>query len=162
VKDLSRFLNEISVKKLIHHHELIIEEKDTSNQFYAKPMLNNNISTLLKVNSEGQVKEIITKTDLAEIFAYHSFGYFSVSMKKRVTTAAPNEDIMILYLLMNAYKISRIVINKNYFPIGIVTHSSHDNSIPKKRGKNQLVSSINSKYENTVINDYSVTMKDLS
>lgn len=62
-KDLSIFLNEISVKELVHHHELIIVEKDASIQLCAKPMLNNNISILLVVNSEGQVKEILTKTD---------------------------------------------------------------------------------------------------
>ena len=42
-------------------------------------MLNNHISSLFLINKEGKIDEIITKTDLVEVFAYHYSGYFSVS-----------------------------------------------------------------------------------
>jgi CBS domain-containing protein len=88
-------------------------------------MLNNNISSLLVTNSEDghQIKEIITKTDLVEIFAYHCSGFFSVKecMKSKVITAAPDDNINFVYSLLQSHKISRIVIVKDDFPVGIVT-----------------------------------------
>ena len=74
-----KLLSEIHVKDLLkHRNELILVQKDASVQFCAKSTLNNDISSLLVSNSEGQINEIMTKTDLIEIFAYHCYGYFGV------------------------------------------------------------------------------------
>lgn len=74
------------------------------------------------INDEGKISEIITKTDLTEVFAYHYFGYFSVKecMTKNVITAEADENIHVLSILMNTYNISRIIIVKDNRPIGIV------------------------------------------
>ncbi len=119
-----KLLSEIPVKDLLKdRNELILVQKDASVQFCAKSMLNNNISSLFVSNSEGQIKDIITKTDLIEIFAYHCYGYFPVKecMTSKVITAAPDDSINFIYSLMHTHKISRIVIVKDDFPIGIVT-----------------------------------------
>lgn len=119
-----KLLSEIPVKDLLKdRNKLILVQKDASVQFCAKSMLNNNISSLFVSNSEGQIKEIITKTDLIEIFAYHCYGYFTVKdcMTSKVITAAPDDNINFIYNLMYTNKISRIVIVKDDFPIGIVT-----------------------------------------
>ena len=119
-----KLLSEIPVKELLKdRNELILVQKDASVQFCAKSMLNNNISSLFVSNSEGQIKEIMTKTDLVEIFAYHCYGYFAVKecMTSKVITAAPDDNINFLYSLMHENKISRIVIVKDDFPIGIIT-----------------------------------------
>jgi CBS domain-containing protein len=119
-----KLLSEIPVKDLLRDlNELITVDKDASIQFCARSMLNNNISSLFVSNSQGQIKEIMTKTDLVEIFAYHCSGFFSVNecMTNKVITAAEDDNINLIFGLMHTHKISRIVIVKDDFPIGIVT-----------------------------------------
>ncbi|HXT85174.1 MAG TPA: CBS domain-containing protein [Verrucomicrobiae bacterium] len=132
-KDVAKFLyayaldrkrlGEISVKEIIqNHYELITVDPQSNISFCAKSMLNNNISSLLLINNENKISEIITKTDLTEVFAYHYFGYFSVKecMTKKVITAEADENIHVLSILMNTYNISRIIIVKDDRPLGIV------------------------------------------
>lgn len=120
-----KLLSEIPIKDLLKDpNQLITVDKDASIQFCAKSMLNNNISSLFVTSSDGsQIKEVITKTDLVEIFAYHCSGFFSVKecMTSKVITAAPDDNINFIYNLMQSHKISRIVIVKNDYPVGIVT-----------------------------------------
>ena len=119
-----KLLSEIPIKDLLKDpNQLITVDKAASIQFCAKSMLNNNISSLLVTNSEDQIKEIITKTDLVEIFAYHCSGFFSVKecMTSKVITAAPDDNINFVYSLLQSHKITRIVIVKDDFPVGIVT-----------------------------------------
>ncbi|WP_161486149.1 CBS domain-containing protein [Candidatus Nitrosocosmicus hydrocola] len=123
-----KLLSEIPVKDLLKEpNQLITVDKDASIQFCAKSMLNNNISSLLVTNMEGQIKEILTKTDLVEIFAYHCFGFFSVKecMTNKVITAAFDDNINFIYGLMQSNRISRTVIVKNDFPVGIVTSKDY-------------------------------------
>lgn len=119
-----KLLSEIPVKDLLRDlNELITVDKDASIQFCARSMLNNNISSLFVSNSQGQINEIMTKTDLVETFAYHCSGFFSVKecMTNKVITAAADDNINLIFRLMHTHKISRIVIVKDDFPIGIVT-----------------------------------------
>jgi CBS domain-containing protein len=133
-KDISKFLyehaqdrkrlSEIAIKELLQNRsELITVHQESTLSFCAKSMLNNNISSLFLINNEGKICEILTKTDLVEVFAYHYSGYFSVSecMTKQVITAESDENIHVLSILMNTYNISRIIVVKNNHPIGIVT-----------------------------------------
>ncbi len=132
-KDVTKFLydhasdkkrlGEISVNEIIQNrNELITVDPQSDISFCAKSMLNNSISSLFLINDEGKISEIITKTDLTEVFAYHYFGYFSVKecMTKNVITAEADENIHVLSILMNTYNISRIIIVKDNRPIGIV------------------------------------------
>ena len=133
-KDMSKFLyehasdrrrlSEISVKELLQNrNELITVNQESTLHFCAKSMLNNSISSLFLIDSQGKIGEIITKTDLVEVFAYHYSGYFSVDecMAKKVITAESDENIHVLSILMNTYNVSRVVVVKHKHPIGIVT-----------------------------------------
>ncbi|MGN6346264.1 MAG: CBS domain-containing protein [Candidatus Nitrosocosmicus sp.] len=133
-KDISKFLyehapdrkrlSEINVRELLQNRsELITVNQESTLSFCAKSMLNNNISSLFLINNEGKIDEIITKTDLVEVFAYHYTGYFSVNecMTKKVITAEADENIHIISILMNTYNISRIVVVKDNAPIGMIT-----------------------------------------
>lgn len=133
-KDISKFLyehapdrkrlGEISVSELLQNrNELITVDKESTLSFCVKSMLNNNISSLFLINKEDKIDEIITKTDLVEVFAYHYAGYFSVNecMTKKVITAEADENIHIISILMNTYNISRIVVVKDNIPIGVIT-----------------------------------------
>lgn len=133
-KDISKFLyenthtrkrlSEISIKELLQNrNELITVDGTSPLQFCAKSMINNKISSLLLINRSGKIDEIITKTDLIEVFAYHYSGFFTVQdyMTTKVVTADVDETVHSISLLINNYDISRIVILKNKKPVGIIT-----------------------------------------
>jgi CBS domain-containing protein len=86
-------------------------------------MLKHGISSLIVVDKEGTDKGIITKTDLIEYYAYHQSTRVLVHecMSKKVQCVAPDETIHMIAMLMTTYKISRVVVEKNKKPIGIVT-----------------------------------------
>jgi len=64
-----------------------------------------------------------TKTDLIEYYAYHQTVRILVHecMSKNVHSLAPDETIHMIAMLMTSHKISRVVVEKNKKPIGIVT-----------------------------------------
>lgn len=119
----SRRLDEIMVKEIMSK-DLISVEGDSDSRKCAKLMLEKGISSLIVVNrSNKNLKGILTKTDL--LYAYienfageHLIGEF---MTKRVHTVAPDEALHMAILLMNSYKVSRIVVVKNDHPVGIIT-----------------------------------------
>jgi CBS domain-containing protein len=86
-------------------------------------MLKHGISSLIVVDKEGKDKGIITKTDLIEYYAYHQTARILVHdcMSKMVHSVAPDETIHMIAMLMISHKISRVVVEKNKKPIGIVT-----------------------------------------
>ena len=86
-------------------------------------MLDNNISSVIVIDSEGYPMGIITKTDFVEYYANHVKNKYKIKdlMSKKVYTVFPDENIHMIILLMNTYKISRIVVIEHNKPIGIVT-----------------------------------------
>lgn len=86
-------------------------------------MLGKDISSLLIMGEDNQVNKIITKTDLIALIASRQFDNLIVSgyMTKNVITVSPEEDIAIVFDLLNRYKISRIIVIKENKPLGIIT-----------------------------------------
>lgn len=130
-KDIARFLytipptralNEIALKELIGR-KLITADAESSIKNCVKLMLENHISSLLITDTENKVKGIVTKTDIVELYAYHLRTSIRVRnfMSKKVHTVAPDETLHMIAMLMTTYNISRIVVQKNKKPIGIVT-----------------------------------------
>ena len=131
-KDIARFLyksaknrrrlSEIPLKNLIEE-KLISVNRNSSLNECAKAMLNNKISSIIVSNYEGKRTEIITKTDLLEVYAHHYLNYFKVCefMTKNVRIADPDEVIDIIPMLMETYEISRVIVAKNNIPIGIIS-----------------------------------------
>jgi len=102
---------------------LVTAEFNSSIAKIAKIMLDNNISSVVVSDYEGDPHGIITKTDLVEYYAYHVKNKDKIndSMSEKVYTVFPDENIHMIILLMNTYKISRIVVIEHNKPIGIVT-----------------------------------------
>jgi CBS domain-containing protein/predicted transcriptional regulator len=115
-------LSEILIKDVMTK-PLITVEFNSSLAKSAKIMLDNNISSVIVTDSEGDPNGIITKTDLVEYYAYHVKNKYKIkdSMSKKVYTVFPDENIHMIILLMNTYKITRIVVIEHNKPIGIVT-----------------------------------------
>lgn len=130
-KDIARFLynvtptralREVSLKELISK-KLITVGEESSIPDCVKLMLENHISSLLVVDKEMKAKGIITKTDIVELYAYHLRSGLRVRnfMSKKVYTLAPDETVHMVAMLMATYKISRVVVERNKKPLGIVT-----------------------------------------
>lgn len=130
-KDIARFLynvpptralNEIALKELTSRKPITVVA-ESSIADCVKLMLKNHISSLLVADFEGKVNGIITKTDIVELYAYHLRSSIRVRdfMSKKVHTVAPDETLHMIAMLMTTYNISRIVVEKNKKPLGIVT-----------------------------------------
>jgi len=130
-KDISKFLystltekrlSEILIKEIMTQ-TLVTAEFNSSIAKIAKIMLDNNISSVVVSDYEGDPHGIITKTDLVEYYAYHVKNKDKIndSMSEKVYTVFPDENIHMIILLMNNYNISRIVVIDHNKPIGIVT-----------------------------------------
>ena len=130
-KDITRYLydipptkrlSEISLKEFIRKNLITVNENSTIDNC-SMLMLKHGISSLIVVDKEGKDKGIITKTDFIEYYAYHQSTHVLVHecMSKKVESVAPDETIHMIAMLMTTYKISRVVVEKNKKPIGIVT-----------------------------------------
>lgn len=115
-------LSEIALKEMVQKKLLTVNESSTIG-YCCKLMLQNNISSLIVNDDQGKDKGIITKTDIVELYAYHQPRHITVyeSMSDKVHSVAPDESIHMIALLMNIHKISRVVVQRNMKPIGIVT-----------------------------------------
>ena len=118
----TRALGEIALKELTNK-KLITVGEQSSIDYCANLMLQHYISSLVVVDNQMKARGIITKTDIIEFFAYHQAARIPVHkfMSKKVHTVAPDESLHMIAMLMSTYKISRVVIEKNRKPVGIVT-----------------------------------------
>lgn len=130
-KDISKFLystftekrlSEILIKDIMTK-KLLTVDMNSSIDESIKIMLDNNISSVIVTDNKGHHKGIITKTDIVEYCAYHVKNKYIIkdSMSKKVYTVFPDENIHMIILLMNTYKVSRIVVIDHNKPVGIVT-----------------------------------------
>ncbi|MGH9982180.1 MAG: CBS domain-containing protein [Nitrososphaeraceae archaeon] len=130
-KDIAKFLystftekrlSEILIKDIMTKKVLTVDINSSIDKSM-KIMLDNNISSVIVTDNKGYQNGIITKTDIVEYFAYHVKNKYTIkdSMSKKVYTVFPDENIHMIILLMNTYKVSRIVVIEHKKPIGIVT-----------------------------------------
>jgi len=133
-KDIARFLykevpnrrlNEVSVNEIMRT-DLIKVEQRTNLGICARTMLEKKISSIVVVDNEGELKGIITKSDMVEAYARHYPSKLKVDqyMTKNVITVAPDENLHVILLLMRDNQISRVIVTRDNKPIGIVT--GHD------------------------------------
>ena len=133
-KDIARFLytevpdrrlNEVSINEIMST-DLIKVEQQTNLDICARMMLEKEISSIVVVDNEGVLKGIITKSDMVEAYARHYPSKLKVDqyMTKKVITVTPDENLLMILLLMSDNQISRVIVTTDHKPIGIVT--GHD------------------------------------
>jgi CBS domain-containing protein len=90
----------------------------------AKLMDNHKISSVVILEDDGTLAGIVTKTDLASVFLTQSTEPLSVSqiMTRKVITVMPADSLLLVENLLVKYKISRIVVERNKKPVGIITN----------------------------------------
>lgn len=90
----------------------------------AKLMKRHRISSIIVLGKKGVLEGLVTKTDLASIFLTHAVSPLKVSkiMTRKVITAMPGDSLLYVESLLIHNRISRIVIERNKVPVGIITY----------------------------------------
>lgn len=113
--------------------ELITITKNNTIIDCARLMQSHKISSVL-VLEKNRLAGIITKTDLASVFLTQSAEPLQVSdiMTNDVITVMPADSLLLAESLLVKHKISRIVVQRNKKPVGIITNRDF---IPAKMPK---------------------------
>jgi CBS domain-containing protein len=90
----------------------------------AKLMLDNKISSVIVLRKNGALAGIITKTDLASVFLTQAAEPLKISkiMTRKVITVKPADSLLYVESVLINNKISRVVVERNRRPVGIITH----------------------------------------
>jgi CBS domain-containing protein len=90
----------------------------------AKLMKNKKIGSVLVLNPNGSLDGIVTKTDLVSVFLTQATSPLKVSdiMTRKVITVTPNDTILLVESLLINHRITRIIVQRNRLPVGIITH----------------------------------------
>jgi CBS domain-containing protein len=104
--------------------KLFTVKKTASVYDCAKLMRRHHISSVIVLGKNGVLEGLVTKTDLASIFLTHAISPIKVSkiMTRRVVTAMPGDSLLYVESLLIHNRISRIVIQRNKVPVGIITY----------------------------------------
>jgi len=97
--------------------------RENSVQECAKMMKKHRISLVIILNKDKTLGGIITKGDLVKVFLTKESSSIKVSkvMKRKLITAAPSDPILHVESLLIKYGISRVIIQRNQKPVGIIT-----------------------------------------
>lgn len=117
-----RSIEKILVKDFMSK-KLITVKRTDSIYSCAKIMHRNRISSVLVLDG-GFLAGIVTKTDLASVFLTRVATPVPVSsiMTPKVITVMPADSLLLVESLLVKYKISRIVVERNKRPVGIITN----------------------------------------
>ena len=103
---------------------LITITKDNAIYDCAKLMRRHRISSVIVINKDGALAGLVTKTDLVSVFLTQSTTPLKVAsiMTKNVITADPGDSLLLIESLLINHRISRVVIQRNRRPVGIITY----------------------------------------
>lgn len=137
-KDLARTIYNLGNKSIksikvadFMSKNLVTVNKQNSIYDCARLMKHHKISSVLVLNGDGTLAGLVTKTELVSVFLTKVTAPLKVSdlMKRKVITVTPNDSILFVESLLIKYRISRVVVQRDRKPVGIITHR---NFIPAK------------------------------
>ena len=90
----------------------------------AKLMLDNKISSIIVLKKDKTLSGIITKSDLTSVFLTQATEPLPVSkiMTRDVITVKPADSLLYVESVLVNNNISRVVVERNRQPVGIITH----------------------------------------
>ena len=130
-KDLVKAIYRIDAKPLesmrvsdVMSKDLVTVQDGATLYDCAKLMLDNKISSVIVLHKDKTLSGIITKTDLASVFLTQSTEPLLVSkiMTRSVITVKPADSLLYVESVLVNNKISRVVVERNRQPVGIITH----------------------------------------
>lgn len=115
-------IDKILVRDFMSKNLITVKRTDTVYDC-ANLMRAHKISSILVVD-DGNLAGIVTKTDLASVFLTQSVGPLKVSeiMTPKVITVMPADSLLLVESLLVKHRISRIVVERNRKPVGIITN----------------------------------------
>lgn len=115
-------INSVKAGDFTSKRLFILTRKDTVHEC-AKMMKKHRISLVIITDKDNNLEGIVTETDLVKAFLTKESVQLKVEkiMKRDVITAAPSDPILHVESLLLKYGISRIVVQRNQIPIGIIT-----------------------------------------
>ena len=118
----AKTIDKILVKDFMSKNLITIKRTDTIYDC-ANLMRTHKISSILVVDN-GKLSGIVTKTDLASVFLTQSVELLKVSqiMTPKVITVMPADSLLLVESLLVKHRISRIVVERNKKPVGIITN----------------------------------------
>lgn len=123
-------INTIQVKDFMSK-KLVTVRKNATVYDCAKLMKIHKISSIIVLNQKGSLEGMVTKTDLISVFLTQVSQPLKVSeiMTSNVITVTPSDSVLLVESLLINNKITRIIVQRNRKPVGIITHR---NFIPAK------------------------------
>ena len=130
-KDLVKAIYRIDAKPLestrvsdVMSKDLVTVQEGATLYDCAKLMLDNKISSIIVLHKDKTLSGIITKTDLASVFLTQAIEPLLVSkiMTRNVITVKPADSLLYVESVLVNNKISRVVVERNRQPVGIITH----------------------------------------
>lgn len=118
----AKTIDKILVKDFMSKNLITIKKTDTIYDC-ANLMRTHKISSILVLDNSN-LAGIVTKTDLASVFLTQSVELLKVSqiMTPKVITVMPADSLLLVENLLVKYRISRIVVERNKKPVGIITN----------------------------------------
>src|SRR5574338_384944 len=119
----ARPIGKILVRDFMSKNLITVKRTDTIYDC-ANLMKSHRIRSILVLNGDGNLAGIVTKTDLASVFLTQSVGPLRVSeiMTPKVVTVMPADSLLLVENLIVKHRISRIVVERNKRPVGIITN----------------------------------------
>jgi len=130
-KDLVKAIYRIDAKPLeatrvsdVMSKDLVAVQEGATLYDCARLMLDNKISSVIVLHKDKTLSGIITKTDLASVFLTQATEPLQVSkiMTRDVITVKPADSLLYVESVLVNNKISRVVVERNRQPVGIITH----------------------------------------
>ena len=116
-------IEKVLVKDIMSKKLITVTRNDTIYKC-AKLMQSHKISSILVLEENGLLAGIVTKTDIVSVFLTQSVGPLKVSqvMTPNVITVMPADSLLLVESLLVRFRISRIVVERNRKPIGVITN----------------------------------------
>lgn len=116
-------IEKVRVKDFMSKNLITVTRKDSIHKC-ARLMYKNKISSILVNEEDGTLAGIVTKTDLTSVLLTRSAEPLPVSkiMTKHVVTVMPADSLLLVESLLVKYKISRVVVERDRRPVGIITN----------------------------------------
>jgi len=130
-KDLVKAIYRIDAKPLestrvsdVMSKDLVTVQEGATLYDCARLMIDNKISSVIVLHKDKTLSGIITKTDIASVFLTQSTEPLLVSkiMTRDVITVKPADSLLYVESVLVNNKISRVVVERNRQPVGIITH----------------------------------------
>ncbi len=130
-KDLVKAIYRIDAKPLESTHvsdvmskDLVTVQEGATLYDCARLMIDNKISSIIVLHKDKTLSGIITKTDITSVFLTQSTESLPVSkiMTRGVITVKPADSLLYVESVLVNNKISRVIVERNRQPVGIITH----------------------------------------